>query len=48
MTSTSERKPRNSDRRGGDRRQAAVPFPGSERRAAERRSGRDRRDEPRG
>ena len=39
-------KPRGSDRRGPDRRKTEVePLPFSDRRAAERRSGRDRRDE---
>jgi len=37
-------KPRGSDRRAGDRRQAERAFAGEDRRAGERRSGSDRRD----
>ena len=35
---------RSSDRRGPDRRAAQQAFPGADRRAGERRSGRERRD----
>jgi hypothetical protein len=39
--------PRAADRRGDDRRIAQAPFEGAERRAGDRRSGRDRRMEAR-
>lgn len=35
------------ERRSDDRREAAKPLPGEDRRAGERRSGRDRRGAPR-
>ena len=42
--SDQERVERKTDRRGQDRRVEQVKFAGSDRREAERRSGRDRRD----
>jgi hypothetical protein len=39
--------PSGGGRRGGDRRQAAVPFAGPDRRRGDRRSGQDRRTSPR-
>jgi hypothetical protein len=36
-----------SGRRKGDRRKSQVPFEGEDRRKGERRSGKDRRSEPR-
>lgn len=36
--------PRDSDRRGADRRRVQQPFEGKDRREDQRRSGRDRRD----
>jgi hypothetical protein len=38
---------RPGDRRGTDRRRAKQPFPGADKRAAERRAGHDRRSDPR-
>jgi hypothetical protein len=48
MTSTDNGGRRDeSDRRAADRRTKARPFSGPDRRAEERRSGRDRRTDPR-
>ena len=48
MQPTDQNRQRTADRRGADRRKAQVsPLPFPDRRQGERRSGRDRRAEPR-
>lgn len=47
MVSTSEHDPHDGDRRRFDRRRAEKPFSGTDRRLEARRSGADRRRDPR-
>lgn len=47
MAGTIDQPSPGSDRRGGDRRDVQMPFGGDDKRSAERRSGKDRRERTR-